>query len=99
MTGCPNGCARPYLAEIAFVGRGPGTYNLYLGGSFDGERLNKLFRQDVGHDGIVGALGPLFRQYAEERQADEHFGDFVIRAGHIAATTAGNTFHDDVKLV
>ncbi len=98
MTGCPNGCARPYLAEIAFVGRGPGTYNLYLGGSFAGERLNKLYAQDVGHDAILAKLGALFRQYAKERQTGEHFGDFVIRAGHIAATTAGNTFHADVRL-
>jgi sulfite reductase (NADPH) hemoprotein beta-component len=96
MTGCPNGCARPYLAEIAFVGRGPGTYNLYLGGNFNGERLNKLYRPDIGHDAIVAVLGPLFREYAATRQPDEHFGDFVVRAGHIAETTAGNTFHADV---
>jgi sulfite reductase (NADPH) hemoprotein beta-component len=96
MTGCPNGCARPYLAEVAFVGRGPGTYNLYLGGSFNGDRLNKLYRPDIGHDAIVAALGTLFRAYAEARQPDEHFGDFVIRSGHVAATTAGNTFHKDV---
>ncbi|MBW4023763.1 MAG: NADPH-dependent assimilatory sulfite reductase hemoprotein subunit [Proteobacteria bacterium] len=98
MTGCPNGCARPYLAEIALVGRGPGTYNLYLGGSFEGERLNKLYAQDVGHDAIVGALGPLFQEYAEGRQHGEHFSDFAIRRGHIAATTAGNAFHADVVL-
>jgi sulfite reductase (NADPH) hemoprotein beta-component len=98
MTGCPNGCARPYLAEIAFVGRGPGTYNLYLGGSFAGERLNKLYRQDLGHDAIVSTLGPLFRQYVANRATGERFGDFVIRTGHIAATTAGNSFHADVKL-
>jgi sulfite reductase (NADPH) hemoprotein beta-component len=96
MTGCPNGCARPYLAEIAFVGRGPGTYNLYLGGSFAGERLNKLYRPDIGHDAILGALGPLFRDYAEAREEEESFGDFVIRAGHIKPTTAGNTFHADI---
>jgi len=96
MTGCPNGCARPYLAEIAFVGRGPGTYNLYLGGSFEGERLNKLYRPDVGHDAIIGALGSLFREYVEAREDEEHFGDYVIRAGHVKPTTAGNTFHADV---
>ena len=61
MTGCPNGCARPYLAEIGLVGRGPGTYNLYLGAAFDGTRLNKLYRQDVGHDEIVAALRPLLQ--------------------------------------
>jgi sulfite reductase (NADPH) hemoprotein beta-component len=98
MTGCPNGCARPYLAEIAFVGRGPGTYNLYLGGSFNGERLNKLYRPDIGHDAIVAALGALFRAYAATRQPDERFGDFVIRTGHVAATTAGRAFHQEVAV-
>ncbi|GAB0115696.1 sulfite reductase [NADPH] hemoprotein beta-component [Acidisoma sp. C75] len=98
MTGCPNGCARPYLAEIAFVGRGPGTYNLYLGGDFAGERLNKLYAQDVDEAAILAKLGPLLRAYARERQAGERFGDFVIRTGHIAATTAGNNFHANLAL-
>jgi sulfite reductase (NADPH) hemoprotein beta-component len=96
MTGCPNGCARPYLAEIALVGRAPGLYNLYLGGAFDGTRLNKLYRKDVGDDAIVAALSPLLRDYAEQRRDGERFGDYVIRAGHIRATTAGNRFHDDL---
>ena len=64
MTGCPNGCARPYLAEIGLVGRAPGVYNLYLGGAFDGTRLNKLYRKEVGDDAIVAALAPLLRDYA-----------------------------------
>jgi sulfite reductase (NADPH) hemoprotein beta-component len=96
MTGCPNGCARPYLAEIGLVGRGPGLYNLYLGGAFDGTRLNKLYRRDVGGDAIVAALAPLFRDYAAHRAPDEHFGDYTIRAGHIRPTIAGNRFHDDL---
>ncbi|HUZ62440.1 MAG TPA: NADPH-dependent assimilatory sulfite reductase hemoprotein subunit [Acetobacteraceae bacterium] len=96
MTGCPNGCARPYLAEIALVGRNPGLYNLYLGGAFDGTRLNKLYRKDVGHEAIIAALAPLLEDYAGNRRAGEHFGDFVIRAGHVRETTAGNTFHADV---
>jgi len=96
MTGCPNGCARPYLAEIGLVGRSPGLYHLYLGGAFDGSRLNKLYRRDVGDDAIVAALAPLFREYAEHRADGEHFSDYVIRAGHIRPTTAGNTFHDDL---
>jgi sulfite reductase (NADPH) hemoprotein beta-component len=96
MTGCPNGCARPYLAEIGLVGRGPGTYNLYLGGAFDGTRLNKLYRRDVQHDRIVAELSPLLKRYAAERQDGERFGDFVIRNGVIAATTAGRHFHDDL---
>jgi sulfite reductase (NADPH) hemoprotein beta-component len=101
MTGCPNGCARPYLAEIGLVGRTPGKYNLYLGAAFDGSRLNKLYRKDVGHDEIVGALTPLIESYARERLNGERFGDFVIRAGHVAPTTAGRDFHanlaDDLR--
>ncbi|MFO1071263.1 MAG: NADPH-dependent assimilatory sulfite reductase hemoprotein subunit [Geminicoccaceae bacterium] len=93
MTGCPNGCARPYLAEIGLVGRGPGTYNLYLGAAFDGTRLNKLYRQDVGHEAILEALQPLLRRYALERNAGERFGDFVIRQGIVAATRSGAEFH------
>jgi sulfite reductase (NADPH) hemoprotein beta-component len=96
MTGCPNGCARPYLAEIGLVGRTPGVYNLYLGGAFDGTRLNKLYRKDVTGDAIVAALAPLFRDYAAHRAGGERFGDYLIRAGHISATTAGNRFHEDL---
>ena len=98
-TGCPNGCARPYLAEIGLVGRNPGLWNLYLGAAFDGSRLNKLYAQDVGEAKIVGLLTPLIGRYAKERNDGERFGDFVIRAGVIAATTAGNRFHADLKLV
>jgi len=93
MTGCPNGCARPYLAEIGLVGRGPGKYNLYLGAAFDGSRLNKLYRRDVGHDEIVAALTPLIERYARERDAGERFGDFVIRKGYVVPTTSGRDFH------
>jgi sulfite reductase (NADPH) hemoprotein beta-component len=98
MTGCPNGCARPYLAEIGLVGRGPGTYNLYLGAAFDGSRLNKLYRQDVDHDQIVQALTPLLEAYADQRLAGERFGDFVIRRGVIAASGNGAAFHEQVVL-
>jgi sulfite reductase (NADPH) hemoprotein beta-component len=94
MTGCPNGCARPYLAEIGLVGRGPGTYNLYLGAAFDGTRMNKLYRQDLDHEGIVAALRPLLLAYAKEREDGERFGDFAIRTGAVKATTAGLDFHD-----
>jgi sulfite reductase (NADPH) hemoprotein beta-component len=94
MTGCPNGCARPYLAEVGLVGRAPGVYNLYLGGAFNGSRLNKLFRADIGSDAIVSVLTPLFAQYARGRTEGERFSDFVIRAGHVRATESGKTFHD-----
>jgi sulfite reductase (NADPH) hemoprotein beta-component len=97
MTGCPNGCARPYLAEIGLVGRTPGKYNLYLGAAFDGSRLNKLYRQDVGHDEIVAALTPLIERYAKERDAGERFGDFVIRKGYVAPTTSGRDFHANLS--
>lgn len=98
MTGCPNGCGRPYMAEIGFVGRSPGLYNLYLGAAYDGTRLNKLYAQDVGKARIVELLEPLFLRYAKEREEGERFGDFVIRAGVVKPTLGGNTFHDDVTL-
>ena len=99
MTGCPNGCARPFLAEIGLVGRTPGLYNLYLGAAFDGSRLNKLVAQDVDKAAIIAVLQPLLLAYARERGPGERFGDFVIRTGHVAATTAGNRFHADVRLI
>ena len=83
MTGCPNGCARPYVAEIAFTGRAPGKYNLYLGAGFHGERLNSLYRENIGEAAILETLDDLFGRYAAERAPDEHFGDFLTRAGVI----------------
>ena len=93
MTGCPNGCARPYVAEIGLVGKGPGRYNLYLGAAFDGARLSKLYAEDLEHEGIIAALDPLLAAYAKEREPNEHFGDFAIRAGFIARTGNGRDFH------
>jgi sulfite reductase (NADPH) hemoprotein beta-component len=93
MTGCPNGCARPYLAEIGLVGKGPGRYNLYLGAAADGSRLSKLYAEDLNHEGIIAALDPLFAVYAKGRDGGEPFGEFVIRAGLVAATTNGRDFH------
>jgi sulfite reductase (NADPH) hemoprotein beta-component len=83
MTGCPNGCARPYLAEIGMVGRAPGKYNLYLGAAFDGSRLNRLYRETLSEPEILAELEPLFEQFAKERNQGEHFGDFVTRKGII----------------
>lgn len=94
MTGCPNGCARPYLAEIAFTGRAPGKYNVYLGGGFHGQRLNKPYLDNVGEERILEELDALLHQYARERNEGEPFGDFVIRAGHVAEVTAGRHFND-----
>lgn len=96
MTGCPNGCARPYLGEIGLVGRGPGVYNVYLGAGFHGERLNKLYRRDVKADRIEPLLKPILRHYAKERKPGERFGDFTIRAGYIEATETGSRFHENL---
>lgn len=96
MTGCPNGCARPYVAEIGLVGRTPGLYNLYLGAAFNGSRLNKLYARDVDGARVVETLEPMLQRYAKERDTDERFGDFVVRAGYVRPTTAGNTFHSDL---
>jgi sulfite reductase (NADPH) hemoprotein beta-component len=96
MTGCPNGCARPYMSEIGLVGRSPGLYNLYLGGAHDGSRLSKLHARDVDGDGIVAALRPVFAAYATDRLKKESFGDFVIRAGIVARTVAGLDFHENL---
>ena len=96
MTGCPNGCARPYLGEIGFVGRAPGKYNIYLGAAFDGSRLNKLYKPSVKSEEIINELAPIIRRYATERQEGEHFGDFTIRAGYIKATTEGRLFHEEI---
>jgi sulfite reductase (NADPH) hemoprotein beta-component len=79
MTGCPNGCARPYMAEIGFVGKAPGRYQVWLGGNEASTRLNRLYRDVVKDPEIVTELRPLFTRYAQERQADERFGDWVAR--------------------
>lgn len=96
MTGCPNGCARPWLAEVAFVGKAYGAYNMYLGGGYHGQRLNKLYRSSIQEEEILEIMKPMLKRYAMERKQEEHFGDWVIRAGYIKPTTEGKTFHDDV---
>lgn len=94
MTGCPNGCARPALGEIAFIGKAPGKYNMYLGAAFDGSRLSKMYRENIGEEEILRELRELLPRYAKERQDGEHFGDFVIRTGVVKAVTDGTNFHD-----
>ena len=81
MTGCPSGCAGPFVAEIGLVGKSAGRYNLYLGGDFAGGRLNRLYREDLDETGILETLRPMLHRYAPQRRAGEHFGDFVIRSG------------------
>tara|TARA_R110000850_G_scaffold212642_2_gene338416 strand:- start:1 stop:1758 length:1758 start_codon:yes stop_codon:yes gene_type:complete len=96
MTGCPNGCARPYLAEIGFVGRGPGKYNLYLGAGFHGERLSKLYAPSIKGTDAAKILKPVIQDYAKNRNDGEHFGDFTVRAGYVKATEDGRDFHKDL---
>jgi sulfite reductase (NADPH) hemoprotein beta-component len=88
ITGCPNGCARPYLAEIALVGKAPGRYNLHLGGDGLGQRLNVLYRENVDEATILAELDAAFARFAAERAPDERFGDFAWRAGLVAAPAA-----------
>lgn len=96
MTGCPNGCARPWVAELALVGKAYDTYNLMLGGGFHGQRLNKLYKNSIKEDEILAILKPLFKRWSLERDHGEHFGDFLIRVGVIHETTEGKDFWDHV---
>lgn len=79
MTGCPNGCARPYLAEIAFVGTSLGKYNMYLGGDYLGRKLNKLYRESLNEEEILSELNSLFNKFKKERLNKENFGKFYNR--------------------
>ena len=94
MTGCPNGCARPALGEIAFIGKAPGKYNMYMGAGFVGDRLSKLYKENIDETEILSTLEPIIHRYAQERDSGEHFGDFVIRAGYVKAVQSGLDFHD-----
>lgn len=95
MTGCPNGCARPYIAEIAFVGRAPGKYNIHLGGGFIGNRIGGIWQRGVKSDEIAGLLRPVLERYAGERTEGEKFGDFVIRVGIIHEVIHGSEVHKE----
>lgn len=81
MTGCPNGCARPYNSEIGFIGRSVGTYNIYVGGSLIGDRLNVLYAEKIPMKDLAKTVLPLFKLYKKERQGNEGFGDYCHRAG------------------
>jgi sulfite reductase (NADPH) hemoprotein beta-component len=79
MTGCPNGCVRPAMAELSFVGKGPGKYQISVGGNLAGTRLNRPYRESVRAEDIVGELRPVFMRFARERAGGERFGDFCQR--------------------
>jgi len=90
LSGCPNGCSRPYLGEIALVGKAPGRYNLLLGADARGQRLNALYRENIDETEILAVLDPLFARYALERNGEEGFGDFILRNNIVAAATVSN---------
>lgn len=92
ITGCPNGCARPFLAELALVGKAPGRYNVYLGGAHDGTRLNTPWRDNITEAEILDALDPLLARYAAERREGERFGDFLLRSGLVLPVASGRDF-------
>jgi sulfite reductase (NADPH) hemoprotein beta-component len=85
ISGCPNGCSRPYVAEIALVGKAPGRYNLMLGADARGQRLNRLYRENIDEAEILAQLDALFARYADERDDGEGFGDFLLRTGVIVS--------------
>lgn len=85
MTGCPNGCARPFVAEVGLVGKGPGSYNLMLGGDGRGLRLNRLYRENLKQAEILDELDGLFTRYAAQHLEREGFGDFTVRTGLVPA--------------
>jgi len=84
ITGCPNGCGRAMLAEVGLVGKGPGKYNLHLGGNRAGTRIPKMYKENITDTEIMSILDTLIGQWAQNRQANECFGDYVIRAGVVA---------------
>ena len=79
MTGCPNGCGRPYVSELGFVGTGPEQYNFMLGGDRYGERLNKLYKEKLTETQILEEVDFLFEQYVNDKNENETFGDFAFR--------------------
>ena len=94
VVGCPNGCGRAMLAEAGLVGKGPGKYNLYLGGNRVGTRIPKLYRENIGEEVILDELDSLIGRWAIERNGDEGFGDFVIRQGVVKEVKVSVTdFH------
>jgi sulfite reductase (ferredoxin) len=87
MTGCPNGCARPYTPDVGLVGKARGKYTVYLGGNVQGTRLGFIFQDMVPQEEISQRLAPVFAQYKAQRQSCEAFGDFCHRVGKEALAT------------
>lgn len=88
MTGCPNGCARPYMAELGLVGKAPGRYQIYLGGNEASTRLNRLYKDNVKDTDLLGEIKPLLARYKTERSVNERFGDWAERAALVQSIIA-----------
>lgn len=93
VSGCPNGCARPYLGEIALTGKALGKYSLFLGADTGGQRMNRLYKENIDEAEILDSLKPLFEQFARERQKGEGFGGFLYRSGLLPEDTSPEVFH------
>lgn len=89
-TGCPNGCARPYMAELAFVGKAPGRYQVWLGGNTTGTRLNRLWKDVIKDPEMETELRPVLARFAKERNANERFGDWCDRVFLKETSVAAN---------
>ena len=97
ITGCPNGCGRPFLGEVGLIGKAPGKYNVYLGAAFNGSRMNVLYKSSVPIAEVLPLLSPIFREYAMTRAPKERFGDFVLRKGYVKPTNTPHDFHEQAK--
>lgn len=97
MSGCPNGCSRPYIGEIALVGRSIGRYDLRLGADHRGERLNAVYRENIDEAEILTLLGDVFQRFATEREVDEHLGDFVARVGLVTPPARRPSIEKEVE--
>ncbi len=95
VTGCPNGCGRAMLAELGLVGKGPGKYNMYLGGNINGTRIPKLYKEAIDEETILAEIEKLTARWSTERLAQEAFGDFTIRAGIVREViVSSRDFHE-----
>jgi sulfite reductase (NADPH) hemoprotein beta-component len=94
ITGCPNGCGRPFLGEIGLIGKAPGKYNVYLGAAFNGSRMNVLYKASVPTAELLPLLSPILKEYSTGRLPGERFGDFCLRTGVVKQTHTPHDFHE-----
>ncbi|MCB1079336.1 MAG: NADPH-dependent assimilatory sulfite reductase hemoprotein subunit, partial [Verrucomicrobiae bacterium] len=97
MTGCPNGCARPYNADVAFVGRAPKKYAMYAGGSHRGDRLAGLYQKSIGFDEIPGVMKTILEDFAANRESGESFTDYWGRTQELGPEPDPMQFHVELS--